>query len=201
MKITKIIKYAALVSTVLFNTAVLAYTADRPEEECRKPHFRDFSLPVYVAPENKEVPPEVEFSIMMSPWTHPGTVVLTAKNEKLAFNMESNDSFHRLTAKLPASYNGKFVRLNISAKSVLGCDHQEGWLIKVADVKANSQPAPASVEPPAAEAQPTQPAVAEQPQTAPAPVTPSAEAAPTPAQQPQPAVVPEPQPSAQPAPQ
>lgn len=157
MKITKIIKCAALVSSVLFNSAAFAYTADRPEEDCKKPHFRDFTLPVYTAPDNKEVPPESEFSIMMSPWVHPGTIVLTAKGKKLDFTLESNDSFHRLTAKLPASMTGQFVRFNISAKAVLGCDHQEGWLVKVADAKptnpgqqvpVENQAAPANVEPP-----------------------------------------------------
>lgn len=159
MKITKIIQSTALVSSVLFNSAVFAYGVDRPEEECKKPHFRDFTLPVYAAPENKQVPPESEFSVMMSPWVHPGTVVLTAKGKKLDFSLESNDSFHRLTAKLPASMTGQFVRLNLSAKAVLGCGDQEGWLIKIADAKPAEPVVQAPVENQAvpADAQPAAP--------------------------------------------
>jgi hypothetical protein len=169
MKITKIMMAATLVTSVLFTSAAFAYTADRPEEDCKKPHFRDFSLPVYVAPENKEVPPESEFSIMMSPWVNPATIKLTGKGQKMNFTLESNDSFHRLTAKFPASMTGQFVRLNLSAKAVLGCDNQEGWLVKVAAAK------PAVVAPPSAEPAPSEPLAtptspaAEQPQATPPP--------------------------------
>ncbi len=139
MKITKIIQYTLLTYTVL-NTAAWAYSPDKEEEECKKPHFRDFSLPVYVAPENKEVSPESEFTIMMSPWTDPKTIKLTAKEKKINFALESNDSFHRLTAKLPAEFSGHFVRLNLSAKAVTGCEGKDGWLLKVSAPAQTAQP-------------------------------------------------------------
>jgi len=184
MKITKTIKCVTLLSTVLLNTAAWAYSADQTELQCKPPHFREFSLPVYAAPENKEVPPESEFTIMMSPWTHPDTIKLTAKGKPLKFTMESNDSFHRLTAKLPAEFNGSYVRLNLSAKAILGCHNQEGWLLKVAkplSVAPTPTSAPSLTE--------TQPAPKPEGTAEPAPanaapeavVAPPAEASPAPA--------------------
>jgi len=143
MKITKIINWAGFISAVLLSATAQAYSPDLLEDMCKKPHFRDFSLPTYSAPENKEVPPESEFTIMLSPWTDPKTIKLTAKNEPINFKIESNDSFHRITAKVPAAFTGKYIRLNLTAKAVLGCSEKEGWLLKVAD----SKPAAASVEP------------------------------------------------------
>jgi hypothetical protein len=47
--------------------------------------------------------------------------------------VESNSSFHKVKAKLPASLNGNFVRIEVSAKAVLRCGDKDGWLVKVAD--------------------------------------------------------------------
>jgi hypothetical protein len=149
MKITKIINWTGFISAVLLSATAQAYSPDLLEDMCKKPHFRDFSLPTYAAPENKEVPPESEFTIMLSPWTDPKTIKLTAKNEPIKFTIESNDSFHRITAKVPPAFTGKYVRLNLTAKAVLGCSEKEGWLLKVTD----SKPVAAAVEPVKPEAQ------------------------------------------------
>ncbi|MGZ5055010.1 MAG: hypothetical protein ACXWAT_08730, partial [Methylobacter sp.] len=95
--------------------------------------FREFNLPVYKEPEKTEVPPESTLSFMISAWANPETIKLTAKNQPLAYTVESNTSFHRVKAKLPASLNGQFVRINARATAVLGCYDQAGWLIKIAD--------------------------------------------------------------------
>jgi hypothetical protein len=58
---------------------------------------------------------------------------LTAKNQNLDFTIESNSSFHRVKAKLPAAFNGQYVRINVTAKADLGCYDKQGWLVKVAD--------------------------------------------------------------------
>ena len=65
--------------------------------------------------------------------SNPHTIKLTAKNQTIDYAVESNNSFHRVKAKLPATFNGLFVRINVSADAVLGCSGKDGWLIKVAD--------------------------------------------------------------------
>ena len=132
MKLTKMFKAAIFIVAVLFNATASAYSAGEVEEVCTKPKFRDFSLPVYKEPEKIEVAPESEFSFMISPWADPDTIILTAKGQPLAFTVESNSSFHRVKAKLPAALTGNYVRIDASVKAVLGCGDQDGWLIKIA---------------------------------------------------------------------
>lgn len=134
-----------------FSGAVLAYEDEKLEEVCKKPKFHDFSLPVYHEPEKLEVPPEAEFEFKISSWSNPDTIKLTAKKEKVPFTVESNSSFHRVKAKLPASLNGKYARIDASVKAILGCDEQAGWLVKIADkpgaTPPTASPAPAKTEP------------------------------------------------------
>jgi hypothetical protein len=133
MKITKMFKYALCIAVVLFNGAAVAYSPEETEQACKKPHFTDFNLTEYKAPDNIEIAPESEFIIKISAWADPSTIKLTAKKQPLPFTVESNSSFHKIKAKLPASLNGNYVRIDVSAKAVLGCDDATGWLVKVAD--------------------------------------------------------------------
>ena len=133
MKITKILNPIILIAAALFTSVAYAYDSGKVDEICKKPQFRDFNLPIYQEPEKTEVPPESTISFLISPWAKPDTIKLTAKNQDLAFTVESNSSFHRVKAKLPADFNGSFVRINVSAKAELGCSDKNGWLIKVAD--------------------------------------------------------------------
>lgn len=133
MKATKMFNPVLFIAAALFTSTVCAYDPGQVEEVCKKPQFRDFSLPVYQEPEKTEVAPESTFSFMISPWTNPHTIKLTAKNQTIDYAVESNNSFHRVKAKLPATFNGLFVRINVSADAVLGCSGKDGWLIKVAD--------------------------------------------------------------------
>jgi hypothetical protein len=71
------------------------------------------------------------FVVLVSSWANPETIKLTVKDQNLDYTIESNSSFHRIKSKLPASFNGKFVRLNITAKSIGGCSDKKGWLLKV----------------------------------------------------------------------
>jgi hypothetical protein len=132
MKIITMIKSAVVTAVVVFNGAAVAYSPDIKEQDCKKPRFREFDLPEYKASENTEVKPESAFSFMVSPWADPTTIKLTAKKQKLDYTVETNSSFHRIKSKLPAGLNGQYVRIDVSAKAVLGCDEQGGWLLKVA---------------------------------------------------------------------
>ena len=133
MKVTKMFSPILLMTAVLFTGTVFAYESGKTDEICKKPQFRDFNLPVYQEPEKAEDPPESTLSFMVSPWANPETIKLTAKNQNLEFTVESNSSFHRVKAKLPAAFNGQYVRINARATAILGCSDQLGWLIKVAE--------------------------------------------------------------------
>jgi hypothetical protein len=133
MKTTKMFSLVLFIAAELFISTASAYDPGMVEEVCKKPQFRDFSLPLYQEPEKVEVAPESGFSFMISPWADPHTLKLTAKNQTLDFTVESNSSFHRVKAKLPAEFNGQFVRINASVKAILGCSDKIGWLVKVTD--------------------------------------------------------------------
>lgn len=133
MKVTTMFSPIPFIAAVLFTSPVFAYDPGKTDEICKKPQFRDFTLPIYQEPEKTEVPPESTFSFLVSPWAKADTIKLTAKNENIEYAIESNSSFHRIKAKLPAAFNGQYVRINVTAKADLGCYDKNGWLIKVAD--------------------------------------------------------------------
>lgn len=121
-----------LILTPLFAGSAYAYE-EKIDETCKKPQFRDFSLPTYKESDKAEVPPESSFTIWISPWAKPSTIKLTAKGKNLDYSLESNNSFHRVKATIPAEYNGMFVRIDVGAKAELGCGDKNGWLVKVAN--------------------------------------------------------------------
>jgi hypothetical protein len=133
MRAKKMFSPLLFIAAALLTGTASAYEPGKTEEICKKPQFREFNLPVYKEPEKTEVPPESTLSFMLSAWANPETIKLTAKNQPLEYTVESNTSFHRVKAKLPASLNGQFVRINARATAVLGCYDQAGWLIKIAD--------------------------------------------------------------------
>jgi hypothetical protein len=133
MKIIKMFKPALLLAIILYQGTAFAYSPEELERNCKKPRFTDFNLSEYLAPSNIETPPESEFIIKVSAWADPSTIQLTVKKQPLDFKLQSTSTFHKITAKLPASVNGNFVRIDISAKAVLGCSDKTGWLIKVAN--------------------------------------------------------------------
>jgi len=133
MNVTKMFKSALVIAVVLFNGQAAAYSPQELDQACKKPRFTDFNLTPYKAPDNIEVAPESEFIIKVSAWADPSTIKLTAKKQDLPFTIESTSTFHKIKAKLPATLNGDYVRIDVSAKAVLGCDDKTGWLVKVAD--------------------------------------------------------------------
>lgn len=121
--------------------SVFAYEAEDDKAVCKKPRFTDFSLPEYnVTTSNQQVNPEAEFFFKLPADVDPSTITLTAKKRPLEFSVESTTTFHKVNAKLPASFTGYFVRLDAYAKSTLGCDNHHGWLIKVSGHEMHSIP-------------------------------------------------------------
>lgn len=166
---TRIIKCVSVLAILLAAQTATAYQDEKLEVFCKKPKFTDFTLKEYIEPEKAEVPPESAFEFKVSAWSNPDTIRLTGKDEKIPFTVESNSSFHRIKAKLPASMTGKFVRINAAVKAVLGCEEKEGWLVKVSE-GTSAAPAPAvpaeegkpqNAEPPTAEtpAAPSEPPI------------------------------------------
>ena len=133
MKIIKIVKSTLFMAMLLNIGTASAYSPEELEKMCKKPRFTDFNLQEYKAPINLETPAEAEFIIKVSAWADPTTIKLTAKKTPLKFTTETTSTFHKIKAKLPASLNGEFVRLDVSAKAILGCEDKTGWLIKVAN--------------------------------------------------------------------
>jgi len=166
---TRIIKCASVIAILLATQTASAYEDEKTEVLCKDPKFTDFTLPEYHAEQKIEVPPESTFEFKVSAWSNPETIRLTGRKEKIPFTIESNSSFHRVKAKLPASLTGKFVRIDAAVKAVLGCEEKKGWLIKVAEgASAAPAPAPAVEAPtPAAEAPAPTPATPAAPEAAP----------------------------------
>lgn len=131
MKITNAVLLLALLAG---NNATFAYSPEELAKDCHKPKFTDFTLTEYKAPSNVETAPEAEFSFKVSAWTSPESIKLMVKQHPVAFTVESNTSFHKVRAKIPAEFTGQFLRLNVSAKVIDGICHEEtGWLLKIAD--------------------------------------------------------------------
>lgn len=130
----KLNKPILLLALLLSQTVAYAYNPDELAKECHKPKFTDFTLTEYKVPEQVEVAPESEFSFKVPAWTNPDTIKVSAKNKPLHFTIESNSTFHKVKAKIPAEFTGQFLRLNVSAKVTEGECHQEaGWLLKIAE--------------------------------------------------------------------
>ncbi|WP_394754607.1 hypothetical protein [Crenothrix sp.] len=131
-RITKC-QLAAFIAAIIFNGAASAYSDDKAEEYCKKPKFTDLSFKPYIEPEKAEVPAGAQLSFRISVDADPKTLVVTAKKEELATQIESKSSFHQVTFTLPASLTGSIVRINAHVKVNVKCDETVGWLVKVAD--------------------------------------------------------------------
>ncbi|MGR9051953.1 MAG: hypothetical protein ACU84J_04830 [Gammaproteobacteria bacterium] len=138
MKIEKV-RTACLIGLLMVTGQALSYQDEKREERCVDPKIRDFNLPTYHVEDKIEVPPEAEMSFTLSAWTDPESISVTAKKIPLPLSIENKMSFFRVKAKLPASLNGQYVRIDVRAIAELGCKSQTGWLVKVANAEAVSK--------------------------------------------------------------
>ena len=135
-----LIKLLLISSALLTSANVAAFSSKVRSEECKKPQFKGFSLTEYKAPKKIEIPPESEFSFIVSNKVEPTSVKIIAKNKKLEYQIENRGSFYKINSKLPAEFTGKYVRLNVFATAKLDCKGVDGWLIKIADKPAEPKP-------------------------------------------------------------
>jgi len=163
MKLDNIFKCLTLILVALCSVEAFAYSDDKDKEICRHPKVQEFTLPEYKAPDMKEVPPETEFTFVVSGWADPKKFKLSGKNMDIPFTVQSTETFHKVKAKLPAALTGQSVRINARIPALLGCYTTTGWLIKVADkAQAVEVPKPAETVAPAVQKEATPPVNATQ---------------------------------------
>ena len=123
-----------LIASIGFAGSAFAYNAGNVEIGCKDPQFKTFS------PEHKaEVDPESEISFTVSGYADPSTIEATAKNVPLKLNIVDKNSFYVVSAKLPASLNGKYARIHIKAHNTRECKAKDGWLIKIRSKASGSE--------------------------------------------------------------
>lgn len=163
MKLHKIFRNLLLIAWVLATAEALAYSDDKEKEICRQPKIQEFTLPEYSDANKKEAAPEAEFSFVVSGWANPKKFKLEGKGVSIPFTVQSNETFHKVKAKLPAEFTGKAVRISARIPALLGCYSTIGWLVKVADKAAPVEAAkPAEAAAPAATGTPSTTPPAEQ---------------------------------------
>lgn len=150
MKIRTMFKFLALLAVTLCSVEAFAYQDDKEKEICRHPKVQEFTLPEYSRTEKKEAPAETDFSFVISGWSDPKKIKLFAKDQAIPFTVQSNETFHKVKAKLPPALTGKIVRINARIPAVLGCYTTIGWLVKVAGTSAVAAPKTPGAEIPAA---------------------------------------------------
>ncbi len=125
----KIIIFLAIFST----GSALAFEVGGRRNDCRVPKFRSFSPPERIKKGPiPEVEPESEISFTVSRTADPESIRVVVKKQTLKALVVDKNSFFQVSAKLPATLNGKFARIDIWAKSKEGeCKTEDGWLIKV----------------------------------------------------------------------
>ena len=112
MKLDNIFKCLTLILVALCSVEAFAYSDDKDKEICRHPKVQEFTLPEYKAPDMKEVPPETEFTFVVSGWADPKKFKLSGKNMDIPFTVQSTETFHKVKAKLPAALTGQSVRIS-----------------------------------------------------------------------------------------
>ncbi|MBM4208754.1 MAG: hypothetical protein FJ190_12430 [Gammaproteobacteria bacterium] len=181
MKPALFLQSLALMATALLTIKAYAYEDEKKKELCRPPKIQEFTLPVYSENNKQEVAPESEFSFVVSGWANHKKIQLTGKGKDIPFTVKSNETFHKITAKLIPEYTGQTVRISTRIPALLDCYSTMGWLVKVADkpqapVAPAGTAAPAEANPAGASTTGSQPA-ADAPTTQTPPATKPAEAA------------------------
>lgn len=174
MKAVTRMKRLLLITAAIFSFNAFAYDDDKKKEICRQPKVQEFTLPEYSASNKKEAQPESEFTFVVSGWANPKKFKLTGKGKNIPFTVQSNETFHKVKAKLLPEFTGETIRISARIPAVLECYSTIGWLVKVAD-----KPAPDTSKPAApASTTSTESAAPAQPDKIPAPKIPAASPAP-----------------------
>lgn len=133
MKIIKHLNIILTVGAILFASSATAYSPTDVGEKCYPPKFKTFSPPEQIkGGPVPEVEPESEISFTVSGSADPTTITIVARDQPLKVNYVDRKSYYTVSAKLPASLNGKYVRLHLKVNAQKGfCRAKDGWLVKV----------------------------------------------------------------------
>lgn len=137
MKLTANWKTVIIICALAFaQTALAVKPKDEEEKECKKPKFREF------APADKaEVAPESEVAFHISRGAEANSITATARGEKIDLTVRDRINFLTAVGKLPAHLRDGYARIHITAKAAEGgCMGQDGWLIKIIEPAAKTEP-------------------------------------------------------------
>jgi hypothetical protein len=81
---------------------------------------------------NTEVAPQSAFSFVASATTLPKSITVTIKGESVPVNVAPHFGGFQVTGKIPATFKGTFIRIEIKANGPNQCERGDGWLLKVA---------------------------------------------------------------------
>ena len=140
----KIIKSLITVCVLgmFFTGSAFAYNAGNTERDCQLPKFRGLNPPKKSKTTPlPEIDPESEVSFTVSGYADPTTIKVKAKKIKLKLDIEDRNSFYKVKIKMLPEFTGKYVRINLWAKSQSGvCVGKDGWLLKVRKVAEGTEP-------------------------------------------------------------
>jgi hypothetical protein len=81
---------------------------------------------------NKEVPPQSEFSFLASKATSSQSITVMIKEQKVPVTVTMVSNGYLVKGKLPDTVKGSYIRVEIFAKGPNQCDRADGWLLKIA---------------------------------------------------------------------
>lgn len=131
----RIIKLRVLLilGAIFFTNNAFSVYIDDKGRKCVAPKYKSIIPPSRIKGEPvPEVEAESEISFTVSD-AKPASIKIMARKLKLKpTRIVDRDNHHFVTVKLPGELNGKFARLELTAKGKLGvCESKGGWLIKI----------------------------------------------------------------------
>lgn len=125
MKTSNSLRFIALMA--LTNVCWAYGGGSSSSKACDKPKFSNF-----VPAENAQVTAGSAFSFTASKNTFPTTIKVTVKDQAATLKVDKkNDGTFAVSGKLPATVNGSFARIAITADAQSNCKGAGGWLVKV----------------------------------------------------------------------
>jgi hypothetical protein len=120
-----------LVLLIAFSTNVLAYgSGSSSKKACAKPTLTD-AIPAHLATTTAES----IFSFFTSSSTLPHSIKVLANKIPVEVSIEKDKrgylAGYRVSGKLPAAINKKYVRIDFIATTRNSCQGVDGWLLKI----------------------------------------------------------------------
>lgn len=112
---------------VIFSANAFAYGGGSSSKKaCQKPKLSQFT-PTHLS----VVTPQSEFSFLASTATNPKSITVSIKKQDINTSINKTSKGYTVTAKLPASLQSSYARVNIKVKGTNNCPATHGWLLKI----------------------------------------------------------------------